>query len=184
MVNIDELKGLPDVEFNFTVSGEVKTAFTNAASTLSGQRGTRAGWRSTALTDFDGHFKDVFTQNGTTQLNDLDEVARALKDVATKIGEVEEAARAENQRRKTAREWAQRQADRSGLEEAWDDFWGSGEDPPDTNITETGPATQVSAPRSVIQRGNDPRHFEITPKPGTNLTPDEYAELLSQIRTV
>jgi hypothetical protein len=64
VVDIDELKGLPDVEFNFTVSGEVKTAFTNAASTLSGQRGTRAGWRSTALTDFDGHFKDVFTQNG------------------------------------------------------------------------------------------------------------------------
>lgn len=25
----------------------------------------------------------------------------------------------------------------------------------------------------IIQRGADPRHFEITPKPGANLTPDE-----------
>ncbi|MGW3127020.1 RHS repeat-associated core domain-containing protein [Streptomyces sp. NPDC001123] len=35
----------------------------------------------------------------------------------------------------------------------------------------------------VIQRGKDPRHFEIVPAPGANLTPGQYADALSQIRT-
>ena len=35
----------------------------------------------------------------------------------------------------------------------------------------------------IIQRGADPRHFEITPAPGANLTPEQYAEALSKIRT-
>jgi hypothetical protein len=34
----------------------------------------------------------------------------------------------------------------------------------------------------IIQRGNDPRHFEIVPKPGANLTPDEYTNALCQIQ--
>ncbi|MGW2698221.1 polymorphic toxin-type HINT domain-containing protein [Streptomyces sp. NPDC001296] len=35
----------------------------------------------------------------------------------------------------------------------------------------------------VIQRGKDPRHFEIVPAPGANLTPERYAEELAKIRT-
>jgi len=34
----------------------------------------------------------------------------------------------------------------------------------------------------VIQRGKDPRHFEIVPAPGANLTPERYAEELSKIK--
>jgi RHS repeat-associated protein len=36
----------------------------------------------------------------------------------------------------------------------------------------------------IIQRGRDPRHFEIVPKPGANLTPEEFTEALCQIRCV
>ena len=36
----------------------------------------------------------------------------------------------------------------------------------------------------IRQRGIDPKHFEITPLPGSNLTPDEYIKLCSQIKCV
>ncbi len=157
MVNVDELKGLPDVEFDFGVSSTVKAAFSTAGTRLSDQHSNRSTWRSTGLKQFEGHFKTIFEQNGTTQLADLTEVANALKDVASKIETVEEAARAENTRRKNAREWAQRQDDRGGLEKAWDSVFG-GEDPPDTNISETGPATQASAPKTGSRE---------TPAPGS-----------------
>ncbi|MEM7248201.1 MAG: RHS repeat-associated core domain-containing protein [Acidobacteriota bacterium] len=35
----------------------------------------------------------------------------------------------------------------------------------------------------IIQRGNDPHHHEIVPKPEVKLTPDEYAEKLKEIKT-
>lgn len=35
----------------------------------------------------------------------------------------------------------------------------------------------------VIQRGKDPRHFEIVPAPGANLTPKRYTQELSKIKT-
>jgi hypothetical protein len=34
----------------------------------------------------------------------------------------------------------------------------------------------------IIQRGADPKHFEIVPKPGANLTPDDFAAALCQIQ--
>jgi len=33
----------------------------------------------------------------------------------------------------------------------------------------------------IIQRGADPRHFEIVPKPGANLTPQQFIEACSSI---
>ncbi|MFC3980082.1 polymorphic toxin-type HINT domain-containing protein [Streptosporangium jomthongense] len=36
----------------------------------------------------------------------------------------------------------------------------------------------------VIQRGKDPRHFEIVPAPGANLTPEMYAAELAKIKTL
>lgn len=144
--NIDTLKGMPDVEFDFGVSAAVKAAFRAEASTLTGQRPSRATWRTTGLTDFQGHFSEVFRQNGVTQLADLDEVAAKLRDVATEIEKVEQAAREENQRRATAREWAQRQADRNGFEKWWDDHVSGGEDPPAVNLSDSGPTATVAQP--------------------------------------
>lgn len=34
----------------------------------------------------------------------------------------------------------------------------------------------------IIQRGGDKSHFEITPKPGANLTPDQFKEALECIK--
>ncbi len=143
--NIEQLKGIPDVEFDFGVSSALRSAFSTAASKLSGQRGSRSGYRTDALTDFKGHFSDVFRDNGKTQVTDLDEIANALQKVDTEVGKVEEAAREENERRKQAREWAQRMADRNGFQKWLDGLWGS-EQPPVPSLADTGPSPSVPAP--------------------------------------
>lgn len=45
---------------------------------------------------------------------------------------------------------------------------------------------QSSIPDSlrVIQRGSDPRHFEITPKPSTNLTPQQFIDACGSISCI
>ena len=156
--NIDSLKGMPDVEFDFGVSSAVKRAFRAEATTVAGQRASRASWRTTGLTDFRGHFSQVFSDNGNTQLTDLDEVVEALRKVATEIEKVEQAAREENQRRATAREWAQRQANRNGFEKWIQEHITGEEDPPAVTLSDSGPKTSVPQPRSGQRQ---------TPPPGS-----------------
>jgi hypothetical protein len=98
--NLDGLKGMPDVKYDFTVSADLQAAFRTAASTLEGQRGTRSTLRSNALTDFWGYYSTLFESNGTTQLDDLDEIVTNLRLVADRVSEVDTAARAENNRRR------------------------------------------------------------------------------------
>lgn len=44
--------------------------------------------------------------------------------------------------------------------------------------------TSIPSDLQIIQRGNDPHHYEITPRSGTSLLPEEYAALLRRIRTL
>jgi hypothetical protein len=44
--------------------------------------------------------------------------------------------------------------------------------------------SSVSSDLQIIQRGEDPHHYEITPRPGTSLLPEDYAALLRRIRTL
>ena len=43
---------------------------------------------------------------------------------------------------------------------------------------------QATIPESlrIIQRGKDPAHFEITPRPGANLTPDDFVHACRGIK--
>jgi RHS repeat-associated protein len=156
-LDVDQLKGMPDVKFDFGVSGDLKSAFSAAASKLEGQRDSRSGWRSSGGTDFKGYFSEVFKDNGTQQLSDLDEIASALRDVVTKVGNVEQAAREENKRRKTARDWAKSQADRNWLEKGWDSVFG-GDDPPAVDISDSGPPQTAKKPTTKPRK---------TPAPGS-----------------
>ena len=125
--NLDALKGLPDVAYDFDVSAALESAFRSAATTLEDQRGSRSGYRSDALTDFAGYYSSLFSDNGTTQLSDLDEIVTNLRLVATKVTELDEKARAENDRRRKAWEWAQRRANRNLLDHAHDALFGDEE---------------------------------------------------------
>lgn len=133
--NLGSLQGMPDVEFDFGVSAELKRVFRAAATALSGQRGARQGYRTDGGTDFEGHFSQVFATNGTVQIGDLDEIVTNLRLVATKVAGVEEEPRAENERRRKAREWASMMANRGELEKLWHGLVGE----PDPPVTEVGP---------------------------------------------
>ena len=130
--NLDGLKGMPDVKYDFTVSSDLQAAFRAAASTLEGQRGT---------------YSTLFSTNGTTQLDDLDEIVTNLRLVADKVSEVDTAARAENNRRRQARQWAERRANRGILDHRGEAFGFGGEEPPFEEIDEksTGPSKTLTA---------------------------------------
>lgn len=157
--NIDALKGMSDVGCRVRLwrrcGGE--GGVSAAATKVSGQRGARSNWRTTGLTDFEGHFSEVFRGNGRTQLADLDEVAERLREVATKVEQLERAAREENQRRQVAREWAQQQADRNGVEKWIDDHITGSDDPPSVSLSDSGPSASVPQPA---------RGARQTPSPG------------------
>ncbi|RRD51312.1 type IV secretion protein Rhs [Arachnia propionica] len=149
--NLDNLKGLPDVAYDFSVSSSLQTAFKNAATVLEGQRGSRSTYRTNGLTDFEGYYSSLFKANGATQLSDLDEIARYLRLVATRVAEVDVKAREENKRRRQAREWAERRANRNLLQKTWDGIWQCGETPPFPEIDEDskGPSESVTPPAPV-----------------------------------
>ncbi|WP_147383050.1 DUF6531 domain-containing protein, partial [Propionibacterium australiense] len=145
---------MPDVDYDFGVSASLESAFRGAASKLEGQRGSRQGYRSTGSTDFEGYYARLFGQNGATQLSDLDEIARVLRQVALGVEDLDEKARAENNRRRQAREWAQRQADRSQADKFIDKIFG-GEEPPFAEISDaekSGSASKTVAAASPAVR--------------------------------
>ena len=145
--NLDGLKGLDDVAYDFEVSSGLQTAFSNAASVLEGQRGSRSAYRSDGLADFAGYYSTLFSSNGVTQLSDLDEIVANLRSVAAKVSGVDTRAREENSRRRRAREWAERRANRNMFQKGWDDFWHCGEAPPFEEIAEdsAGPSQSVAS---------------------------------------
>ncbi|QWW19103.1 hypothetical protein I6B53_08240 [Schaalia sp. 19OD2882] len=145
--NVGALRGMPDVKYDFAVSADVAAAFTAAATALTDQTASRNSARTTGSTGFKGHYAQLFADNGTTQMDDLREIAAKLRSVATQIAEVDEAARQENERRRKAREWAERQANRNVLDDLHDVIFG-GEDPPFESIDENskGPSKTAEDP--------------------------------------
>lgn len=150
--NLDNLKGMPDVAYDFSVANSLAAMFRLAARNLRDQHPKRASYRLNAGKDFKGHFSVVFRTNGTTQLSDLDEIVRNLDLVAKKVEAVTVKARAENARRRAAREWAERRAKRGFWERTLDRV-GGGEEPPYKEIADDdeGPSESVTAgaPRHV-----------------------------------
>ena len=83
--NLDNLKGMPDVAYDFSVANSLAAMFRLAARNLRDQHPKRGNYRLNACKDFKGHFSVVFRTNGTTQLSDLDEIVRNLDLVAKKV---------------------------------------------------------------------------------------------------
>jgi hypothetical protein len=102
-----------DVPFDFGVATAFATACDNAASAVDGQAGSRATWVSTGLTDFKGHFSELFRTNAATAAGDATELSARLREVATGVRKLAEEARKEQQRRETARAWKKEHDDRN-----------------------------------------------------------------------
>ncbi|WP_460822470.1 hypothetical protein, partial [Nocardioides ungokensis] len=72
-----------DVPFDNGVADRLIAVCDGAASTVSGQSGSRASWQATAAKDFKGHFADLFRDNQSTARADAAELAARLREVAT-----------------------------------------------------------------------------------------------------
>ncbi|MGW9404050.1 DUF6531 domain-containing protein [Arthrobacter sp. NPDC055585] len=108
------------------MAGAVKSGFERAAERLDGQSGSRYAAVAAAKEDFKGHFSEVFQANATTAASDARALADALRTVAGYVGQMIDAGRDEDARRRENNEWVREHNDRNWLEQGWD--WLTGED--------------------------------------------------------
>ncbi|WP_028706856.1 DUF6531 domain-containing protein, partial [Propionibacterium acidifaciens] len=127
------------VAFDDATADTLKSAATTLSATLTSQAASRTSWATTASTDFEGHYADVFDTNAKTASTDCTNIASALDDLATEVQALKEAAQAERERRKQAKEWADRQDKENIFKKGWD-WVSNGDKPP------AGPA-QVPLPQ-------------------------------------
>ena len=117
-----------EVPFDDATADTLKSAATTLSATLTSQAASRTSWATTASTDFEGHYADVFDTNAKTASTDCTNIASALDDLATEVQTLKEAAQAERERRRQAKEWADRQDRENIVKKGWD--WVSNGDKP------------------------------------------------------
>lgn len=76
---------------------------------------------TTASQEFRGHFSQLFTQNAGTASSDATNIVDALETIAGWIDTMKAAAADERARRKTAREWQEREDGRNGFQDFLND---------------------------------------------------------------
>ncbi|MFC2641601.1 MAG: hypothetical protein ACFN04_08570, partial [Propionibacterium acidifaciens] len=128
-----------EVPFDDTTADALMSAATALSATLKSQAASRSSWAVAASTDFEGHYADVFDTNAKTASTDCTNIASALDDLATEVQTLKEAAQAERDRRRQAKEWADRQDRENIVKKGWD-WVSNGDKPP------AGPA-QVPLPQ-------------------------------------
>ncbi len=145
-----------DVRFDYGAADRLASLCDAAAGVIDGQAGSRASWRNTAMTDFRGHFSQLFRSNAAVAAADAGELADRLREVAGFTRRLKEEARKEQQRRETARQWKREQDDRNLWDKGVDAVFG-GDDPP------VGPpAAEPTFPVSASRNGT-----RETPSPGS-----------------
>uniref|UniRef100_UPI0028E44B88 DUF6531 domain-containing protein n=1 Tax=Propionibacterium acidifaciens TaxID=556499 RepID=UPI0028E44B88 len=113
-----------DVPFDDATADTLKSAAAVLSGTLTGQAGSRSSWASTASTDFEGHYADVFDANARAACDDCSNIASALDALAVDVQTMKDAAQAERDRRKQAKEWADRQKNECAPKSWIDDHLG------------------------------------------------------------
>ena len=117
------------VAFDDATADALRSAATTLSGTLTSQAASRAGWASAASADFEGHYADVFDANARTASTDCTNIASALDDLVAEVQKLKEAAQAERERRRQAKEWADRQDKENILKRGWD-WVTNGDKPP------------------------------------------------------
>ncbi|GAA3589087.1 hypothetical protein GCM10022198_11150 [Klugiella xanthotipulae] len=140
------MHGSDPLVFNYGTADGLVSAFNNAASTVEGQSASRASYVTTGQQDFQGHFANLFTANASTAASDATRLVAALRLVATYAQELRDAATEEDARRRRAREWEERQDNRS-VGDYISDFFTGGEDAP-TEKPQPAPRHEAPAPTS------------------------------------
>ncbi|MDO4898260.1 MAG: DUF6531 domain-containing protein [Rothia sp. (in: high G+C Gram-positive bacteria)] len=129
-----------DVNFSFEDADALEQALNSAAQELENQQPTRAGYVREAGEEFRGYFSTVFADNAAVASADGQELVNALRDAAGLVGKLAEQARAENERRRIAREYLARHDD--WWEKDWD--WLMGQEIPPVGAA-SEPLPQVAS---------------------------------------
>lgn len=127
----DVLHGIgEDVRFDFGAADALISHCNSVASLIDGQAAARSSWTNTALTDFEGHFANLFRANQRTAAADRSELTQRLRDVAKSAQSLKDSAEAENKRRRIAREWMAERKDQNGFTQWLSDTFTDSEEPP------------------------------------------------------
>src|SRR6218665_979513 len=103
-----ELYGAPDLKYDFERSAALIALGQKAIERIDDQVGPRASAVEDAKTDFGGRYSRLFSGSGGGAKGDASGLRARLEDVVRFLDRLNAAARAENARRKTAREWRAR----------------------------------------------------------------------------
>jgi uncharacterized protein YukE len=127
----DELAGIQeDVKFNWAGAASLERELRSTAGTLDGQIGQRNGFASAARQDWRGAYSRQFEGRMRICTSDAGRLSSAMTLAANQVKELAEAARREQKRRETAREWKRKQDNEGFLDKAGDFLFGEDDKPP------------------------------------------------------
>src|SRR3954452_13869138 len=148
----DELAGIEeDVRFDWAAAAALERELRTTAGTLDGQIGQRTGFASAARQEWRGAYSRQFEGRMRICTSDAGRLSSAMTLAANQVKELAEAARREQKRRETAREWKRKQDHESFLNKAGDFLFGEDDKPPIP--PPEPPPRYISAPQPARGRG-------------------------------
>ena len=144
----DKPRAMPDVQFDDGASDNLRNALNSAADTIETQQGGRDGLFDTARDKFEGKYAHDFHLCHVQLANNSANVVAMLRYGAKLVDYIKECAHVENENRKKAREWE----NRNGLQQTWDGVV-LNKHRPDYAPNPSKPAEPGSAPQRDVNAG-------------------------------
>ena len=144
----DKPHAMPDVQFDDGASDNLRNALNSAADTIETQQGGRDGLFDTARDKFEGKYAHDFHMCHVQLANNSANVVAMLRYGAKLVDYIKECAHVENENRKKAREWE----NRNGLQQTWDGVV-LNKHRPDYAPNPSKPAEPGSAPQRDVNAG-------------------------------
>jgi uncharacterized protein YukE len=127
----DELAGIEeDVKFNWEGAASLERELRSTAGTLDSQIPQRNGYASDARDEWRGLYSRQFVSRMEICTTDAGRLSSAMVLAANQVKELAQAARREQKRRETAREWKREQDNEGILDKAGDFLFGEDDKPP------------------------------------------------------
>lgn len=144
----DKPHAMPDVQFDDGASDNLRNALNSAADTIETQQGGRDGLFDTARDKFEGKYAHDFHMCHVQLANNSANVVTMLRYGAKLVDYIKECAHVENENRKKAREWE----NRNGVQQTWDGVV-LNKHRPDYAPNPSKPAEPGSAPQRDVNAG-------------------------------
>ena len=144
----DKPRAMPDVQLDDGASDNLRNALNSAADTIETQQGGRDGLFDTARDKFEGKYAHDFHMCHVQLANNSANVVAMLRYGAKLVDYIKECAHVENENRKKAREWE----NRNGLQQTWDGVV-LNKHRPDYAPNPSKPAEPGSAPQRDVNAG-------------------------------